>query len=197
MKKIVAVFTMVILLITGCTQSTVTTQSAEDIKNSINPEFNEFEFTHYSSGGTAEIYKAVILFEQNVSTFTSYQIAFVSCTCRDAVVNYYSVCYVEILNTKQTAQEAAIRTITFGNNMGLWGDSNPNYYFPEYTQEYMDEQFVQRLVRATKDEFDSWKGYGTQLDCIDVDAVSGATVSTGNITSMLRSLFSYHAEKYY
>ena len=29
------------------------------------------------------------------------------------------------------------------------------------------------------------------------DAVSGASVSSGNITSMLRSLFEYHAEHYY
>jgi len=159
--------------------------------------FTEFEFTHYTSGGTAETYKAVILFEQSISTFTAYQVAFVSCTCRDALVNYYHVCYVELLNTKPTAERAAIRAISFGNNMGLWGDSNPNYYIPEYTQEYMDAHFVQRLVGATKGEFDEWAGYGTWLECIDADAISGATVSTSNITSMLRSLFQYHANKYY
>ena len=156
-----------------------------------------FEFTHYSSGGTKETYEAVILFEQSVSTFTSYQVAFVSCTCRDAIVNYYSVCYIELLNNKPTAGEAAIRTVSFGDNKGLWGDSNPNYYRSEYTEEYMDEHFVQSLVRATKADFDEWGGYGTQVRGVDVDAVSGASVSTGNITSMLRGLFEYHAEKYY
>ena len=159
--------------------------------------FTEFEFTHYTSGGTTEKYKAVIIFEQSISTFTAYQVAFLSCTCRDALVNYYSICYVELLNTKPSADEAAIRSISFGNNMGLWGDSNPNYYISEYTERYMDENFVQRLVRTTKSEFDAWPGYGIQLDCIDVDAVSGATVSTSNITSMLKSLFQYHADKYY
>jgi len=162
-----------------------------------NGHFTEFDYTHYSSGGTAQTYKAVILFEQSISTFTAYQVAFASCTCRNALDNYYSVCYVELLNTKPSADEAAIRSISFGNNMGLWGDSNPNYYIPEYTQGYMDEHFVQSLVRATKGEFDAWGGYGTQLDCVDVDAVSGATVSTSNITSMLKSLFQYHADKYY
>jgi len=159
--------------------------------------FPEFEYTHYSSGGVTQTYNAVIIFEQAISTFTAYQIAFVSCTCRDPIANYYSICYVEILNTRPTADEAAIRSISFGNNMGLWGDSNPNYYIPEYTQEYMDEHFVQMLVRTTKAEFDAWQGYGTQLDVIDVDAVTGASVSTSNITSMLRSLFQYHSEKYY
>lgn len=159
--------------------------------------FPTFEFTHYSSGGTPEEYEAVIIFEQSVSTFTSYQVAFVSCTCRDAIVNYYSVCYVELLNNKPAAGEAAIRAISFGDNMGLWGDSNPNYYRSDYTEEYMDEYFVQSLVRAAKSDFDAWEGYGTQLPQVDADAVSGASVSTGNITSMLKSLFEYHADKYY
>ncbi|MCL1802263.1 MAG: hypothetical protein FWG30_01295 [Eubacteriaceae bacterium] len=159
--------------------------------------FTEFEFTHYTSGGTSEQYKAVIIFEQSISTFTAYQVAFVSCTCRDSLVNYYSVCYVELLNTKPSAGEAAIRAISFGNNMGLWGDSNPNYYISEYTQEYMDEHFTQRLVRASKSEFDAWTGYGTLLGCIDADAITGATVSTSNITSMLKSLLIYHTNKYY
>lgn len=167
-------------------------------QKSSNPDdFPTFEYTHYASGGTEETYKAVILFEQSCSTFTSYQVSFLSCTCRDPMVNYYSVCYVELLNTKSSADLAAIRTITFGNNQGLWGDSNPNYYIPEYTEEYYDEHLVQPLVGATKAEFDSWQGYGTQLDRIDADAVSGATVSSSNITSMLKGLFEYHAEHYY
>lgn len=187
-RKLFAVL-LALLLLAGCAQEPAP----------IEPEtmYPTFEFTHYSSGGNAETYEAVILFEQSVSTFTSYQVAFVSCTCRDAMVNYYSVCYVELLNNKPTADESAIRSITFGNNQGLWGDSNPNYYKHEYTQEYMDENFVQRLVRVTKAEFDAWQGYGTWLDVVDVDAIAGATVSTSNITSMLKGLFAYHAEKYY
>lgn len=160
-------------------------------------QYPTFQYTHYSSGGTQETYQAVILFEQSNSTFTSYQVAFSSCTCRDAIVNYYSVAYVELLNNKATPEESAIRSITFGENRGLWGDSNPNYYLPEYTQEYMDEHFVQALVKADKSDFDAWGGYGTQIDGVEVDAVAGATVSTSNITSMLRGLFDYHARHYY
>ena len=160
-------------------------------------QYPTFPYTHYSSGGTQETYQAVILFEQSNSTFTSYQVAFSSCTCRDAIVNYYSVAYVELLNNKDDPEEAAVRAITFGENRGLWGDSNPNYYRSEYTQEYMDENFVQALVRAEKADFDAWGGYGTQVQGVDVDAVAGATVSTSNITSMLQGLFAYHTEHYY
>ena len=183
------ILVLVCLLLTGCAGEPAPTE-----ETAIYPTF---EYTHYSSGGNAATYEAVILFEQSVSTFTSYQVAFVSCTCRDSLVNYYSVCYVELLNNKPSAEESAIRAITFGKNQGLWGDSNPNYYKHEYTQEYMDENFVQRLVRVTKGEFDQWQGYGTWLDAVDADAVTGATVSTSNITSMLQSLFQYHADKYY
>ncbi len=188
MRKLILLLLIVALtLLSGCSSERDKAESA----------FNEFTYTHYSSGGTPEEYTAVILFEQSCSTFTAYQVAFVACTCRDVLVNYYSVCYVELLNTKNTAQDAAIRAITFGDNMGLYGDSNPNYYISDYTEEYMDENFVQHLVGASKRELDAWQGYGSQLSCIEADAVTGATVSTSNITSLLQSLFEYHAEKYY
>ena len=153
-------------------------QGCSSSGNTPKNEYTEFNYTHYSTGGTPEEYTAVILFEQACSTFTAYQVAFASCTCRDPLVAYYSVCYVEILNTKQSAQESAIRAISFGDNMGLYGDSNPNYYIPEYTEEYMDENFVQHLVGTTKSDFDGWEGYRTQLTCVDADAVSGASVTT-------------------
>ena len=190
MKRLLRLFTsiLIFLFLTGCFGTS---------ENTPQNKFTEFEYTHYTTGGVTETYTAVILFEQDVTTFTAYQVAFLSCTCRDPLANYLSVAYVEILNTKPTSNEAAIRSITFGNNMGLWGDSNPNYNMPEYTEEYFDEYFVQRLVRVTKEEVDNWEGYGKQLDCIDADAVTGATVSTSNITSMLKSLFTYHTEKYY
>jgi len=159
--------------------------------------FSTFSYTHYASGGTQEPYTAVILHEQSNSTFTSYQVAYLSCTCRDPQVNYCSVCYVELLNTRPAAEEAAIRAISFGQNRGLWGDSNPNYYIPGYTEEYMDEHLVQPLTGATKADFDAWGGYGAQLPQIDPDVISGATVSAGNLASMLRGLFAYHAEHYY
>jgi hypothetical protein len=70
--------------------------------------------------------------------------------------------------------------------MGLYGDSNPNYYIAEYTDEYMDEHFVQSLVGASESEFDAWEGYGSQLSCVDADAVGGATY---------RPEYNLHAEK--
>lgn len=184
----IAVLALALLVLAGCGARQQTADSGQ---------YPEFEFTHYTSGGTTETYTAAILFEESNATFTCYQVAFLSCTCRDSLVNYYMICYVELLNNKTTPEEAAIRAITFGDNRGLWGDSNPNHFRSDYTQEYMDENFVQRLVGAVKADFDAWQGYGTQIEQVEVDAVAGASVSTGNITSMLISLFEYHAGKYY
>ena len=194
MKRVIFLLLSLALLLCGCG---ATAQPEETPAPAPEFPYPTFEYTHYASGGTAETYTAVILFEQSCSTFTSYQVAFSSCTCRDALVNYYSVCYVELLNTKPSAGEASIRSITFGNNQGLWGDSNPNYYRHDYTEDYMDKNFVQSFVGVSMDEISEWNGYGTQIDAVDADAVSGATVSTSNITSMLQELFKYHAAKYY
>ena len=164
-------------------------------------DVNSFKYTQYASGGTATEMDAVILFENKNKTFTKYQVAYTSCTCRGPETNYRSVMYIELLNTKDTAEEASIRQISFGKldnaTVGLWGDSNPIMGHPDYTAEYMDENLVQKLVGVSKAEFDSWEGYGDVLDAVEPDAVSGATVSTSNMTSVIRSLFQYHADKYY
>lgn len=164
-------------------------------------QFNTVPFMHYASGGVTEELEAVILMENSNSTFTKYQVAFPSCTCRDAASNYWSVMYIELLNTKDTRAEAKVRSVSFNENkdvrVGMWGDSDPVMGHPEYTSDYMNENFVQKLVGRTKADFDSWEGYGKQVDGVDVDAVTGATVSTSNISSVIRGLFEYHCNKYY
>ena len=164
-------------------------------------EITTFPYTQYASGGIPTELEAVILFENKNSTFTRYQVAFTSCTCRGPERNYRSVMYIELLNTKQTAEEASIRSISFGEldgaTVGLWGDSNPVMGRPDYTAEYMNENFVQALVGTSKAMYDGWDGYGTMVEAVDADAVTGATVSVSNITSVIKGLFQYHAAKYY
>lgn len=194
MKKIVSVLMASVFLLSFASCGS---GSAEKTSDDMENPYDMFHYTHFASGGTAEEETAVILFEYANSTFTSYQVAFISCTCRDVSVNYYSVMYIELLNTKDSADEAAIRSISFSDGKGLWGDSNPTYGTTDYTPEYFDEHFIQPMVGKTKADFDAWGGYKTQVDGIDVDAVTSASVSTSNITSCIRSLFEYHAEKYY
>ena len=164
-------------------------------------ELTTIPYTQYASGGTPTELEAVILFENKNSTFTRYQVAFTSCTCRGPESNYHSVMYIELLNNKDSAEEAKIRSISFGQlngvTVGMWGDSNPVYMRPDYTAEYMDENFVQKLVGSCKADFDAWEGYGDIPDAVDADAVTGATVSVSNVSSVIQALFQYHADKYY
>ena len=164
-------------------------------------EFDTIPYTQYASGGTQTDLEAVILFENKNKTFTRYQVAYTSCTCRGPEKNYRSVMYIELLNTKETPEEASIRQVSLGEldgvTVGLWGDSNPIMGHPDYTPEYMDENFLQKLVGTSKAQFDAWEGYGSVIETVEPDAVSGATVSTSNITSVIKALFQYHADKYY
>jgi len=200
MTKTVLKTSLSILLVIGMTLSFCSCQKSEkgtENANAKNGGYETFEYTHYASGGAAETYEAIILFEHSNSTFTAYQVAYSSCTCRNALVNYYMVCYVEILNTKKSPELATIRDITCLDNKGVWGDSNPNYYIAEYTEEYMNEHLTKGFIGASKTDLDSFKGYGTWIDYLEADAIAGATVSSSNMQSMLKSLFEYHVAKYY
>ncbi len=196
-KTICAVLTAAVLL-TLLSCSGAENKAPEGSADAVaGKSFNSFEYTHYASGGATETYNAVIIFEQSNSTFTAYQVAYSSCNCRNPIVNYYMVCYVEILNTKKSPEQASIRDITCLDNKGVWGDSNPNYYISYYTDEYMNEHLVKGFIGASKEELDAFEGYGTWIDRLDADSVAGATVSSSNMQSMLKSLFEYHVSKYY
>ena len=160
-------------------------------------ENNKLTFTHYASGGLEEKLDMDIIFEENCSTFTAYQVAYSSCTCRDSLANYKSICYVEILNTKDSGEDASIRYISFGENRGLFGDSNPNYYISKYDEEYYDKNLFKPLIGITKHEIDEFSGYGNCIDALNVDAITGATVTYSNLQSMLKTLFKYHKDRYY
>ncbi|MCQ2553294.1 MAG: hypothetical protein MJ150_03220 [Clostridia bacterium] len=197
MKRIVCLLLVFIMVLGFSACGNNATKAEEPKPTEEKGGYSTFEYTHYASGGTPETYDAVILFEQSNSTFTAYQVAYSSCTCRNALVNYYMVCYVEILNTKSKPELAAIRDITCLDNKGVWGDSNPNYYIAEYTEDYMNEHLVKSFIGVNKDEIDKFEGYGTWIEPLPADALSGATVSSSNMQSMLKGLMDYHVEKYY
>lgn len=158
-------------------------------------------YRHYASGGVGQDLYAVILFENSNATFTRYQVAYTSCTCRDAASNYRSVVYVELLNTAAQADDMGLRWVSFADNegydVGLWGDSNPIHGRPEYTRDYMQATLAEQLEGVTKAELDAWKTYGDPIPNVDVDAVAGATVSCSNLVALLQSLCRYHAAKHY
>ena len=195
MKKFISVLLVLVLgllVLTGCQKTVEATPSTDD-KTEVENPYDMFKFTQYATDGVKNEETAVILFEHANSTFTTYQVAFISCTCRDVSVNMYSVLYIELLNNKDKAEDAAIRTISFADGKGLFGDEDQAAH--EFSEEYFDETYLQNLVGKTKADFDAWDGYGKEVE--GVDAVTGATVTISNVDSVIKSLFEYHADKYY
>ena len=196
MKKFISILVCLILTVTLFSSCSVNINTDEPndkdaTKQEIKNPYDMFVFTHYSTGGTEDEQTAVILFEHANTTFTTYQVAYPSCTCRDVGKNYYSVMYIELLNSKDSADDASIRAISFGNGLGLFGDED-NY--SDFTLEKMDDSFYQKLVGVTKAEFDKYD-YNNQIE--GIDAITGATVTMSNTESCIKSLFQYHADKYY
>ncbi len=185
MKKFVSI--ILSLTFVFCLAACGTQETAEEYP------YETFKYTQYATDGVKDEQDAVILFENSNETFTTYQVAYISCTCRDPSANMYSVLYIELLNTKDTADEAAIRSISFASGKGLFGDEDQSAH--EFSEEYFDESYLKNLVGKTKAEFDAWGGYGTEVE--GVDAVTGATVTISNVDSVIKSLFQYHADKYY
>ena len=160
-----------------------------------------YPYEHFRTGGSDGQTYAATIFENANSTFTKYQVAITSCTCRDAALNYRSVMYAELDNTAASPESAIVRWLTFGVDgdytVGMWGDSSPIPTNPDYTSAYMDEHLVQPLVGMTKADIDAWGGYGTLPGGLDIDAVAGATVTSSNVVSAVQALFAYHAATYY
>ncbi len=188
MKKLVSLLlatAVLVLCFAGCSASiNINTKDKSET-------YPLLRFTHYSQDGIAEEEDAIIIFEYANETFTTYQVAYPSCTCRNPENNVLSVMYIELLNTKEKAEDASIRAISFGDGKGLFGD-NDNY--SAFTLDKMDDTYYQKLVGKTMADFGD-VNYTTRAD--GVDAISGATVTMSNTESCIKALFRYHADKYY
>ena len=85
MKRIVSLILAILTCaaLCACGGQTTETPAATEKKDGL----NTIIYTQYASGGIESQLEAVILFENSNSTFTRYQVAFTSCTCRDAGSN--------------------------------------------------------------------------------------------------------------
>ncbi len=91
---------------------------------------NVLYYDHIDGFGLLDLdHEAYILFEEELQGYVKYQVAYLSCTCRNSNVNYWQVIYVEV--NKYTDD---VRVISFGYDdpsaehpylAGMWGDSSP------------------------------------------------------------------------
>lgn len=165
-------------------------------------------FTHVNGHGTEVERTSYLLFEYELAEYVKYQITYLSCTCRDAAVNYWQVAYVEVnLYTND------IRTISFGIDgeeghytAGMWGDSSPT---PggKTTQDFVDD-FIPWLVGKSLTDLEGISVFSndayyeipantTAIAEQDlIDDFAGSSVSTNNMIRVMKELLRYHEENY-
>jgi hypothetical protein len=165
-------------------------------------------FTHINGEGVEVERPLYVLFEYEARDFVKYQIAYLSCTCRNANVNYWQVAYVEI-----NKNDGSIQTISFNQDgeeghytAGVWGDSSPTP--AGHTLEDFENRFFPWLVGKSMEDFqgisvftnESYHGSvenESQIAEQDlIDDFAGSSVSTNNLIRSMKRLLEYHNENY-
>lgn len=185
-------------------------ETGNTIKNDV------INFIHIDGHGSEVEFEGIILFQEELQTYKKYQITYLSCTCRDSVVNYWQVAYVEI--SKGTNE---ITKISFGKDNllsshpytpGMWGDSTPTPTIPDgeggsvggSTLEDFEARFIPWLVGKTLVDLDGISVF-TNEQYFDVkntaniaeteliDEFAGSSVTSNNMIRMVKALLEYHA----
>jgi len=168
-------------------------------------------YEHINGHGVFVDREAPLLFEYELATYVKYQLSYLSCTCRDADLNYWQMMYIEVYKGTN-----AIKTISFGSDGGhytggMWGDSSPTP--GGKTLEDFENEFIPWLVAQpyeTLKQISVFKNVeyngitnGVQIDAglddsgVDmIDAYTGSSVSTNNMIRIVNVLLAYHDEKY-
>ena len=166
------------------------------------------KFPHLDGHGSETEKDAYILFEFESLEYVKYQIAYLSCTCRDFYVNYWQVAYIVI-----DRSDSSIQYISFGLDDedhyigGMWGDSDP---IPtnNRTLEDFENEFFPWIVGKTSADFEGIYVFSneiyhdtfentTHIDEQDmIDDFAGSSVSTNNIIRIVKVLLDYHEENY-
>jgi len=167
---------------------------------------NALGYTHINGHGDETDKNAFILLEYQLRDYVRYQITYLSCTCRNADVNYWQVAFVEI--NRYTNE---IRTISFNDDSsdhyiaGMWGDSSPTP--AGKTLEDFEAEFIPWLIGKSLDDLDGISVF-TNAQYFEVlntkaiaeqdliDGYAGSSVSTNNMIRVMKVLLEYHEEKY-
>lgn len=167
---------------------------------------NVIEYEHYTNGGVKETIEAEILWKYSTKAFTKYQVAYTSYVCSNPAVNFKNVIYIELTNVE--GKDATIRKISFSTieennegefNVGLWGDYI--YSYDNNIYEGIEQNLLPKLISMNYNDINelAQKGYGNykHIDDIDLDAITGGTVSASNVVSIVKAIFDYHIENQY
>ena len=183
-------------------------------------------FDHINGPRDEWNFYALINFQYAERNYVKYQVTYLSCTCRNANVNYWQTAYVELTTTQSNPENAKLRMLSFDQDgtghytAGFWGDSSPIYdeatgeeiiatyekmetepgsgvYYPS-----IKEDFIPLLINKTKADIDKYNTVDQMktegaLSQDMYDSFTGASVSTNNILRILQALFEYHANTWW
>lgn len=217
MKKLVlliAVFATVFSL-SACDEVCVGAECITGEVETTGEAENTIPFTHIDGHGKETEKLGYILFEIPTRDYVKYQVAYLSCTCRPAVYNYFQVMYIEV-----NIGDNAVNYISFDNDgedghyhPGTWGDSMEIPRYGDESQgtvpyETMVDDFIPWLVGKTSADFDGISVFtnDTYHDTVTnttdiaetdlIDAFAGSSVSTNNMIRMVKEVLAYHETKY-
>ncbi len=133
------------------------------------------KFTHVDGFGTETDDTAWLAWQFEALDYVKYQIAYTSCTCRPESINKRSLLYVEVT---KGGTGGKIRRVWFD----YWGDSP---VMPEGAKrEEIEDGWMPKLANQ-------------KLEGIEkLDTLSGATVTTVNLKTILEAVLKYHNAHY-
>jgi hypothetical protein len=208
MKKIVllAVTLFAVFALSACEDVCVGTECVTGETEGTSEVDNVLTFTHINGEGHEEEYNAFVLYEWEGRDYVKYQITYLSCTCRDAIVNYWQVAFVEINKYSND-----IKFISFDRDnedhytAGMWGDSSPTptgktlddfktEFIPWLTGKSLDD--LEGISVFTNDDYHGVQNTTNIAEQDLIDGYAGSSVSTNNMIRVFKELLTYHADKY-
>ena len=138
--------------------------------NSYGNKVTFIPFTHINGPKAEWNFFAMVNFEYDNMSYFKYQVTYLSCTCRDASVNYWQTAYVELsVPASGELSDVTLRNLSFdkdGENgnyfAGFWGDSGTNGHDIEGSGVYYEDiksGFIPYLVGKSYGELSSFDGY--------------------------------------
>ena len=208
MKRILLVFSVLIIVFTlsACDDVCVGPECVTGETGGVTSD-SIIKFTHVDGHGAESEKDAYLLFEFETTNYVKYQISYLSCTCRDANVNYWQVAYIEINKYTNDVSYLSFELDPEGHYRGgMWGDSDP---IPtnNKTLEDFETDFFPWIVGKTLTDFEGisvftneeYHGIQNTTDIAEQDMIddyASSSVSTNNIIRIVKTLLEYHEENY-
>lgn len=153
---------------------------------------------------------AFVNFRYVARDYIKYQVTYLSCTCRAAIVNYWQTAYVELTLPQSKAEnDVQVRFVSFDRDyndqytVGFWGDSDPTpegvsyATFKNFINYFNGKDWGYIKTLSTMDDISLSDYQANGREAFALDTFTGSSVSTNNIIRMLHAIVKYHLNDAY